>query len=393
MEINQAMYLLIWLLMFLNASGTWTSWLILGPMAGTGDSSLLGFGLSAFFRQWLSFIGSIFAEVSMRGLSLKKMNLCAEIAIIIINSILLIYLLFFPDASLSDKIPIWAAVRYFVGGITLVVGFELLREYSSKETSLMGQLGLGQGSIILGSLFAFYLTSQNERDSAIYAISFDLLTSIIFFLFILLKLNRKKTSTNLNSITKTIRNRLYDASTILFNESNFNQSSGFLLGLAALVGLPSIFLFFSIHSGSFSTFSKLNLIFGIVMLVNSILFTKLKNSMGKIIIFSVLTFISFFCLFFKNEFNIYFLGAIFSLGSVIWLLFIHKLFISAVDVKHVGTTRTSMALYLNLIFGAGELATCWLLELGMLDTVIYIKTVFVVLSAIQLIRGRFHYQS
>src|SRR3989344_1843342 len=339
----------IWLIMFMNASGAWVSWLILGPLITTESKTLLAFGLMAFIRQILGFIGTRVAEKYPTS-NAKKSNLIVETTLFIAN-VLAIGFTFYEKDIIIFWAPAWAVFRYFIGGIATIYGFQLLSRFSTKETSVIGQLAMTQGSIIVGALIAYYLMQLSPLQSLVVALSFDALTSLVFILWLIIKKTGAKTG------------------------------SMFLLGLFILSGLPSMCLYVSLSIEKPDFFSILNLIIGVCLLFFSLIISYSMLRKINSFYFSLAVLLLSVCSYFLINSLIIFI-LLFILGATELLLLLHREVMSKVTQEAAVKVRVSMALQLNVIFGLGEIVCCWLITMNLFTIFVLFKTISLILFAI-----------
>lgn len=71
-----------------------------------------------------------------------------------------------------------------------------------------------------------------------------------------------------------------------------------------------------------------------------------------------------------------------SLGSTSFLLSSHQLSLANVDAQHASAVRSSMALYLTLIFGLSEIVSAYLLTYNYWFGLILFRTIMIICSII-----------
>ncbi|OFZ30341.1 MAG: hypothetical protein A2622_07960 [Bdellovibrionales bacterium RIFCSPHIGHO2_01_FULL_40_29] len=359
--------------MFMNASGAWVSWLILGPLITTESKTLLAFGLMAFIRQILGFIGTRVAEKYPTS-NAKKSNLIVETTLFIAN-VLAIGFTFYEKDIIIFWAPAWAVFRYFIGGIATIYGFQLLSRFSTKETSVIGQLAMTQGSIIVGALIAYYLMQLSPLQSLVVALSFDALTSLVFILWLIIKKipHKEEPSTKPASLTNIVG--------FLFKETGAKTGSMFLLGLFILSGLPSMCLYVSLSIEKPDFFSILNLIIGVCLLFFSLIISYSMLRKINSFYFSLAVLLLSVCSYFLINSLIIFI-LLFILGATELLLLLHREVMSKVTQEAAVKVRVSMALQLNVIFGLGEIVCCWLITMNLFTIFVLFKTISLILFAI-----------
>lgn len=383
------MYIL-WLLLFCNAAGTWSSWIVFGPyLVTTQLDTLTAFGIVAFARQLCGFAGTLLAETWPYKGRTETANRLIEIALIFVNVIALACVWLLPDSSTFVWVAVWSIARYLLGGANTVFGFRLILDYSNYKkselvstlasSSVIGQLAVGQGSVVLGAFLALAFSQFDQRTAITLALGFDILTSFIFFLW-LMKLRLPKPTAHKE---ESFLLRLLRSFRVLFNSLPRRNSFAFLLSLIALSSLPTIFLYFSrLGVGSELTkyYSTMNLINGGFLLLTAYLMniSKLNFDVKKLFFIGLLISIlgcAFALIINLQGPQVFIVSTALSLGSTVAILAVHKLTMSNVIGEDHKPIRSSMALYLNAIFGLSELLCAVLADHGVFGAWMWIKII------------------
>lgn len=361
--------MVIWTLMFLNAAGSWLSWLALGPFLTVVSESIVAFGIIALIRQIWSLGGTLAGDLFHSTDPLKN-NIWAESLLFALNAIAFIVILNFPGETTALWAPYWAACRYFIGGLSIVYSFQLLMQVSNKESSIVGQLAINQGSIIIAGLAAFLLARFGTGVSLPIAIGVDLLTSGIYLIWL-----HTRKQMEFEKVPIRLNKNLLQAFTKVFTELKTPITIGFFGGLVALSGLPSILLYFAMKKSNLNSwFSIYNLSLGASLIIFSLLIQRIRSHeilFSKISALSVITILAYY-LIFRDEI---FFPFTLIVTSAFFLLILHRQVIGSVPADVAASTRASMVVYLNIIFGLSELLFCWLIQNNQFPLVVGLKAV------------------
>ncbi|NJM10175.1 MAG: hypothetical protein HC883_04720 [Bdellovibrionaceae bacterium] len=323
--------------------------------------------------------------------SIIQINRLLEYTLAASNLIAILCVWAFPQEWTLSWISLWSLIRFFLGGLSTVFGFRLIYMLSSidKEKdkqaigarSVVGQLAVGQGSVVIGALVSLVLALMAPRWAMSVALLIDLATSVALIVW-LRGLSEKESSV---LPTESLLDRLTRALTGIFRTVDRNYSVAFLASLLALSGLPTMFMHFSAQRGqgaiSSSLYSAMNLINGLFLVwaayqinTSSHPFFKapslFKSGMIGVLIACLLALTLPL-----HGWLLFFVTALLSFGSTASLLSAHGITMSRAEGGYAMCLRSSMALYLNIIFGVAELICAKLADVGLFNLWLVIKLV------------------
>lgn len=376
---------LLWILLFLNASGTWTSWLVMGPYLVADKSKILAFGVVALIRQLFAFAGTLTAETWKPRRSTRSYIVSLEWALVALNTTALSAVWLLPDSTTLLWASAWSLIRFFLGGFGLVLSFRLIMLFSKHSSSnsiagnsLTGQLAVNQGSVIIGAALSFLFAFFPPPITLTFALALDSLSSLIYLIWLY---RLEDFAEEVSSPSQRLMTRLKET-LHLGAGLPLNQSAAFLASLLALTSLPTIFLYVSRENGAqdFSQFySTMNLVNGAFVILAAL---KMSKSTARVFqpksfytlgVIAVSMASAFYLSGTIKGYGVFMFTGLLSFGSTAMLLAIHRLVIAHAAPENVTRTRSSMALYLNIIFGSGELICALLGDAGLFNLWIVMK--------------------
>jgi hypothetical protein len=190
----------------------------------------------------------------------------------------------------------------------------------------------------------------------------------------------------------TLAGRLYQALSSFPLLARPSVFIGFITGLLGISGLPTVLLFIS-HSNSnvlkmYSSFNAANgaFLIGIGFLLTR--YTHIKNIRPSVLNLGILCLlIATFGLismvnFASEDMPLY--VAFLCIGSTAVLLPLHQLTIEEFPADLAATIRSSMALFLTLVFGVSEMISAYLISAGFFNHVMIFKALMCVASGLLL---------
>lgn len=376
---------MFWILLFLNASGTWTSWIILGPYITSDHRTLLAFGLVALIRQMFAFIGTLAAESWNGSQSARAYTMRVELTLMGLNALALAAVWTTTNEQTLIWVAAWSLCRFFLGGFGLVFCYRLILELGKGNTqaaaqSLIGQLAVNQGSVIVGAALSFGLAFLPIQMALTLALTIDMGTSGALAVW----LHRLPESAPSAPAGEQFLQRIKGAVFGFTKGLPLKNLILFLLTLLSLTSLPTIFLFASRQSGNSAVgqfYSVMNLINGgfILFAAWGLNFYKKGLFVPRYFFTAGMVGAVVGCALWlggmTNGYWALVFSSLLSFGSTAALLSAHGLVMSGVDLAFAPRVRSGMALSLNLIFGFGELVCASLADRGVFGGWITIKMV------------------
>ena len=365
-------------LLFLNACGAWVSWLSLGPLLLKHSSSLIAFGGFALIRQFCSFLGTLLGEAYSSKIDRVGFNLLIEAALVILNLIAFVGICFVWEDLDIIGVLAWGSLRYLMGGVTVVSVYRLLIANANQSRSLVVQLGISQGSVLVGAALALAVSYADLKTSVLIALVLDMTSSLALIAY----MRRLRLGAIVDRDEVGFGPRIANAISSFFLYTNKYAILGFIFGLVGISAVPTTFLYFSSKSESvLGTYSALNMFNGGCLLCLSVIASKAgyRDYIFKVFGLGVIaTFIVTFILLAFDSMS-YGLCAL-SLGATSVLIAIHYLAIEKVAEGQAQAFRSSMALVLTIVFGVSEVVTSKLFDLNGMRVVLVAKFFCVAIS-------------
>ena len=345
--------------MFVSFAGSWVTWLTIGPYVQRTLGTLVVFGVVALIRQLFTFFGTLAAEGAFRSWETRFANIWVQWVLIVLNFAAAMAYLFLPE-RVAYWVPVWAFARYWISGLSTVFGFRMLLRFSSKETSVTGQLALTQGTVVLGAIIAFGMSFLSPEQAPLLAIGVDVSAAFVLLYWLYRHFPADAKPINHFEKSQSRTHRILETVLALFKESSFRHGMSFILGLFSVSGLPSILLYISnAYPNPTAAFSLINIVLGTLLIVMTLLLNSVRRYeylSGLAVILCLLAYI----LGAVDVRSIWFLP-LFLLGSVVFLIDLHRRAMHEVSMQVAVKVRASMAVYLNLAFGVGDLMVSTLL--------------------------------
>ena len=362
---------MLFLLLFSSASGAWFSWLVIGPIFSSVMSTIVSFGALALVRQLLTMAGTWVAEHLDIEYQIIKFNFFLEYLLIAVNTLAIFSLIVFGIEGISYWIFIWASLRFFLGGVSTSLMFRLLLNDLNPSRSIVTQLAVSQGSVILGSLMAYAITGLGFDQGIKWALFGDIASSIGLTLYLHKKQESIPTISAVGIKIKFSKKSMFSPKAILWDPlrlCSMKQILGLLFALVGVSGLPSLFLGVSSKLGqSREIYTMLNglngLFFTVVGLWQAKVNLQSKTRWRMLLIGGLLCSFAFGVSAIATDTNLIIGGLVaMSAGAVLYLVTVHHHVLGQIPKEKSGVFRAALAIYLSIIFGFSELINSFLFE-------------------------------
>lgn len=333
-------------------------WFNLGPFYTNINIGLASLGLVGMFRQISFIFGSIisgtFADI---GRPLEKQFKCE--LLILINSILLFSLMNLKSEYTPMIIPYWVIFRFFMAGISFVLGFKIISSQGKGQgNSSIVHLLTTQGATLFAPTIATGFSLTHDYSFHL-AILLDMITSFAFVGFLYSKKDSKIDIQLESGEKKNILKELYQTATKIW-EAKYRTMMGYQI--IALISFSCYVVFVmdlslkQTHFDSSTAYPLFSVVYGLALWIIGTIVRKFDFNNQYLIIGPILLLFSAYNLdwFYLN---IYSMVSMFLIYVTAFWLILHssnKAILDLAPENETGKVRASMVFYLATIFGLGE---------------------------------------